>query len=107
MTNKELAQKICEEIFRMDNDLPTVQIVERVLDEYKTEEELADEDDNGAPDLRPLSIEDLTELEAMVIHYDQLLEVVKEAEQWAMLTQTECVPWLEKATDALARESEG
>ena len=55
----------------------------------------------GFEDLRPLSIEDLTELEEMVNHYNQLLEVVKEAEQWAMLTQTDCVPWLERATDAI------
>ncbi len=28
-----------------------------------------------------------------------MLEFVTEAEKWAMLTQTDCVPWLEEATE--------
>jgi len=47
------------------------------------------------------AIEELAKLEK---RYNQLLNVVKEAEQWAKLTQTDCVPWLEKATDAIRGE---
>lgn len=33
--------------------------------------------------------------------FEQLLSVLKAAEKWAMLTQTDSVPWLEQATDAI------
>ena len=36
----------------------------------------------------------------------ELLEVVKAAEKWAMLTQTDPIPWLDDATSAI-RKTEG
>jgi hypothetical protein len=43
------------------------------------------------------------EVMPLIMAAPELLEVLRKAEQWAMLTQTDCVPWLDAASNAITK----